>query len=701
MTKTRTALRVVLALLLVVFPLPIAGSEVQPAVLEGTIADPSGESLPGVWVELTGSALAGPRNVVTDGAGHFKFPGLPAGTYTITASMSGFQRAISTVVLAEGAFVKVSLTLPLSPVTEAVIVTAEAPVVSSSSQMSSTYSSEESRKLPAPRSSSSVPGTKRGASETGKAQGSGQIAHGATISENRFVIDGVDTTGTKPAGRPALVPANRDPLDRAFAPLPVPSPKVFPDMFFRSFGVNPTVETEEEAVSTFAVSVDTASYTLARSYLDRDALPDADGVRVEEFVNYFDYRYAPPRDGAPFSVHAEAFPSPNRKGYHVLHVGLKGRVVDTDERKPVLLVFCVDVSGSMGIENRLGLVKRALRLLVNELDGRDRVGIVVYGTTARVLLEPMPAVEKGRLLAAVEELRPEGTTNAQAGIREAYRLAGRHARQGEISRVVLCTDGVANNGVTDADGIFADVKSEAERGINVTAVGFGMGNYNDVLLERLARIGHGQYAYVDRLEEARRIFVTQLGGTLQTIAKDVKIQVEFDATTVARYRLLGFESRALANEEFDDDRVDGGNIGAGHAVTAVYEVKFRGFPSRLGTLRIRYKEPEGESSRLLEKSLGRSIVRASMAAASSPARLSFVAAAFAEKLRGSYWVRNLSYGELIAAWEGLGASVRARSEVAELRGLLLAAKRTDRREDRFEQLAPLAGMDFDRVPVLQ
>ena len=700
MTKLRAALRVVLALLLAVLPFPIAGDEVRTGVLEGTAVDTSGYPLPGVSVEITGSALAGSRTVVTDVAGQFKVPALPAGTFTITASLTGFQRAISTVVLPEGAVVKVSITLQLSAVAAEAVVVAQSESISVTSQTATTYSTEGGRKQPVSRTFS-IPGVTPGARETAKATDKQTAISGATGFSNQIILNGIDTTGPQAAGQPFSVSAGRDYQSRAFTPFPVLNPRPFPDMFFRNFGVNPTVETEEEAISTFAATVDTASYTLARSYLDRDALPEADGVRVEEFVNYFDYRYAPPRDGAPFSVHAEAFPSPNRKGYHVLHVGLKGRVVDADERKAALLVFCVDVSGSMGIENRLGLVKRALRLLVNELDERDRVGIVVYGTTARVLLEPVPAVEKGRLLAAVEELRPEGTTNAQAGIREAYRLAGRCMRRGEISRVVLCTDGVANNGVTDADGIFADVKAEAARGINVTAVGFGMGNYNDVLLERLARIGHGQYAYVDRLEEARRIFVTQLGGTLQTIARDVKIQVEFDAATVARYRLLGFESRALANEEFDDDRVDGGNVGAGHAVTAVYEVKFRGSPSRLGTLRIRYKEPEGESSRLLERPLGRSIVRASMAAASSPARLSFVAAAFAEKLRGSYWVRNLSYGELISSWEGLGASLRARPEVAELRGLLLAAQRTDRREDRFEQLAPLAGMDFDKVPVLQ
>ncbi|MEO6324939.1 MAG: von Willebrand factor type A domain-containing protein [Thermoanaerobaculia bacterium] len=640
MKPIRRALNVLLALLMVVLPFPLAAQETGD--LEGTVIDHLGLVLPGVSVELKSEQI-GTRATVTDGNGIYRFRAVPPGRYTVSASLAGFTRTESIVVMKAAETTRLTLTLTLAVMREEIIVTGESPVVDST-------------------------------------QSSVGFSYAPTPPRN---------SATKAAGRRVT-----------FSRLPVLNAKPFPDMFFRNFGVNPTIETDEEAFSTFAATVDTASFTLARSYLGRGTMPDPDAVRVEEFVNFFDYRYEAPQDGAPFAVHAEAFPSPNRQGYHVLHVGLKGRVVESEDRQPATLVFCIDVSGSMDIENRLGLVKRALRLLTNELDARDQVGIVVYGTTARVLLEPVSAADKETILAAVDRLKAEGSTNAQDGIREAYRMVARHLKPHQTNRVVLCSDGVANNGISDADGIFAEVKQEASHGIQITAVGFGMGNYNDVLLERLAQIGHGNYAYVDRIEEARRIFVTQLSGTLQTIAKDVKIQVEFDPKNVVRYRLLGFENRALTKEEFTNDRVDAGNIGAGHAVTALYEVKLRSASAPLGTLRIRYKDPEGSRSRLLARSLA-GTVRPSIEKASSPARLSYVAASFAEKLRGSYWVRNVSYQDLLAAFEDLGAGLKERSDVAELQELIAKAERIDKRSDRFESMMPIAEMDFDRVPVLE
>ncbi len=472
-------------------------------------------------------------------------------------------------------------------------------------------------------------------------------------------------------------------------------------MYFKHFGVNPTIETDAEPVSTFAVDVDTASYSMARAYLWRGMLPPEEAVRVEEFVNAFDYGYRPPEKEA-FAVQVEAFPSPNRKGYHVLHVGLKGREVKKAERKASNLVFTIDVSGSMGMENRLGLVKRALELLVDQLDERDTVAIVVYGDSARLLLPPTNAMRREQILEAIHRLRPEGSTNVQAGLELAYQVAAKHLRPGGINRVVLCSDGVANNGITHADGIFARVKGLAERGITLSAVGFGMGNYNDVLMERLADTGNGNYAYVDRLDEARRIFVEQLTGTLQVIAKDVKVQLEFDPAAVVRYRLLGFENRMLRKQDFADDQVDAGEIGAGHSVTAIYEVKLRAErPPHFATLRVRFKEPDGRTSSLVEKRLPSEIVRDSYAKTAGPTRVSMVAAAFAEKLRGSYWARNLSYDELLRLWDQIPEPLRQRKDVGELRELIQKARALDRRIDRWEKDVPVAMMDFDRVPVLQ
>ncbi|MCC6333285.1 MAG: von Willebrand factor type A domain-containing protein [Myxococcales bacterium] len=476
-----------------------------------------------------------------------------------------------------------------------------------------------------------------------------------------------------------------------------------PQLVLQHYGVNPTVETRAQAVSTFAADVDTGSYTLARAYLERGTLPDEAAVRVEEFVNAFDYGYRAPEKEA-FAVQVEAFPSPSRKGYHLLHLGVKAREVAKAQRKPSHLVFTIDVSGSMAQGHRLGLVKQALGLLVEELDERDRVSVVVYGDTAQVVLPPTPATEKEVLHSAIARLKPEGSTNVEAGLDLAYELAMKGFVPGGINRVVLCSDGVANNGVSEAGGLWAKVKGRASEGVTLSTVGFGMGHYNDVLMERLADVGDGHYAYVDKLAEARRIFVEQLTGTLQVVAKDVKLQVEFDPKVVERYRLLGFENRVLAAKDFADDKVDAGELGAGHQVTALYEVKLTAAAaeaSSFAVFRARYQEASGGASKLVEHRLPTSVVRGAAKEATGPARLSLVAAGFAEKLRGSYWTRTLSWGQLVAALDGLPEGLRARADVVELRALVVKAQRLDTRPDRFEKEAPVASMDFDRLPVLE
>ncbi len=473
------------------------------------------------------------------------------------------------------------------------------------------------------------------------------------------------------------------------------------DMFFRHYGVNPTVDTEEEPRSTFAVDVDTASYTMTRSYLERGMLPAEGAVRVEEVVNAFDYGYEPPRDET-FSIHAEAAPSPNRRGYHILHIGVKGKEVSAGARKPVNLVFVIDVSGSMDADNRLGLVKRSLRLLVNQLAETDKVGIVTFGSTAREVLQPTSAHRRADILRVIDSLSTEGATNAEAGLRAGYQMAERNLRKGAVNRVVLCSDGVANVGITGPQGILATVERQVKRGITISTIGVGMGNYNDVLMEQLADKGDGNYHYVDRLAEARRVFVDQLTGTLQTIAKDVKIQVAFDPQVVSRYRLIGYENRGLKSREFNDDRVDAGEIGAGHSVTALYEVRVRpGSHGPLGTIRVRYKRPSGGASALIETSISRSVVRSATDGLSSPSQLSLAAAQFAEKLRGSYWARNVSYDDILRRFDMVSETLRQRADVVELRSLVEKARSLDQRGDKFAGHGPIAMMDFDRVPILR
>jgi Ca-activated chloride channel family protein len=474
------------------------------------------------------------------------------------------------------------------------------------------------------------------------------------------------------------------------------------DMYFQHYGVNPTVETSEEPNSTFSVDVDSASYSMVRSLLEGGSLPPEAAVRVEELVNAFDYGYAAPEDGA-FAIHAEAAPSPNRRGYHVLHVGLKGREVHASQRKAANLVFVLDVSGSMQGEGRLGLLKRSLRLLVDRLDEGDKVGIVSFSDQARLVLPPTTAHRRHDILRAIDGLATEGGTNAEAGLRMGYRMASEIFRPDAVNRVLLCSDGVANAGLTDAAGLTAMLQRDAARGITLTTVGIGMGNYNDVLLEQLAQRGQGNYHYVDKLDQARRVFVDQMVGTLQVVARDAKIQVAFDPKVVARYRLLGYENRALSSAQFADDRVDAGEVGAGHTVTAVYEVKLHAGASSeapLAEVRVRYKDPEGGASRLIERAVPRSVVRASTAEMSSPTRLALAVALFAEKLRGSYWARNVRYEDALTLIDGLSGSLRERAEIGELRGLVERARGLDKRGDKFERELPLARMDFDHVPVL-
>jgi Ca-activated chloride channel homolog len=503
---------------------------------------------------------------------------------------------------------------------------------------------------------------------------------GSGSAENNYLVDG--PTGTESGPTTAQNGSSRQPM-------------------LQHYGVNPTIETVAEPLSTFGADVDTASYSLARGALERNELPAEAAVRVEEFVNAFDYGYTPPREGV-LAVNAEVFPSPARVGYHVLHLGLKAKVVSKAERKPSHLVFTIDVSGSMGAPNRLGLVKRALELLVNELDARDRISIVVYGTTAHMLLPAVRATEKERILEAINALQPEGSTNVQEGLELAYTLAMKAFVPGGINRVLLLSDGVANNGITEAGAIWERVRGRASEGVTLSTVGFGMGSYNDVLMERLADRGDGNYAYVDKLEEAHRVFVENLTGTLQVVAKDVKLQLEFDPAAVERYRLLGFENRRLEARDFANDHVDSGDLGAGHEVTAMYELKLKpGATGPLGTFRMRYKAPGTVASQLFEQRLPRSIVRDAFTQATGPSRLSTVAAGFAEKLRGSYWARTVSWKALVTTLDGLPTGLATRADVVELRRLVQVASKLDARPDRFEKEAPLATMDFDRLPVLE
>ncbi len=450
-----------------------------------------------------------------------------------------------------------------------------------------------------------------------------------------------------------------------------PNDKAYDATFFENYGVNPFIDTEDDNLSTFAMDVDTASYTVIRRFLTDGNLPDKDAVRTEEVLNYFDLHYPNPITGA-FGINLEAAPSPfGGEKYWLVKVGLQGRTIPTENRKDAVLTFVIDVSGSMDMENRLELVKRALRLLVEQLRPTDQVALVVYGTTAHTILEPTPATRAEGIIAAIDRLQPEGSTNAEAGLRLAYQLASNSARPDTINRVILCSDGVANVGNTGADSILRTIEDYAAKDIYLSTVGFGMGNYNDVLMEQLADKGNGSYAYVDTLEEARRIFVENLTGTLQVIAKDAKIQVEFNPQVVSRYRLLGYENRDIADNQFRDDKVDAGEVGAGHSVTALYEIKFQDNAKGEAMLvRVRYKDPESAEVIEIAQKLKSEEVRPTFDAASPEFHLATAVAEYAEILRKSYWAKDSQMSNVLALARRVQGEMPGNEQAAEFAALV-------------------------------
>ena len=369
-------------------------------------------------------------------------------------------------------------------------------------------------------------------------------------------------------------------------------------------------------LSTFSIDVDTASYSNVRRFLAQGSLPPKDAVRIEELVNYFRYEYPQPTGQAPFSVTSEVGEAPWNAKHRLVHIGLQGKEMARGELPPQNLVFLLDVSGSMAEPNKLPLLKRSLGELIETLGEKDRVAIVVYAGASGLVLPSTPATERAKITDALERLEAGGSTNGGEGIELAYRTARKAMTRDGINRVVLATDGDFNVGVTSEGDLVRLIEEERKSGVFLTVLGFGMGNYKDATLEKLADKGNGNYAYIDTLSEARKVLVEEAGATFVTIAKDVKIQVEFNPKHVGAYRLIGYENRMLRNEDFNDDAKDAGDIGAGHSVTALYEIipvgvrapsgsvdplKYQtagassaaAASNELMTVKLRYKEPDG------------------------------------------------------------------------------------------------------------
>ncbi len=407
---------------------------------------------------------------------------------------------------------------------------------------------------------------------------------------------------------------------------------------FQGYGVNDYENTRQDNLSTFAIDVDTASYSVARRYINDGSLPPAEAIRVEEFVNSFDSGYAAPQDSA-FALYADGALSPFvNDGTYLIRFGVKGYEVPDFARKPVALTFVIDVSGSMSMENRLGLVKESLKLLVKRLNSEDSVAIIVYGTEARTVMEPTSGSQKPRILRAIDSLHTEGSTNAEAGLRLGYETAMQSFIPEASNRVILCSDGVANTGTTSADGILSFVQGYVDEGITMTSMAFGMGNFNDTLMEQLADKGNGNYYYIDTIDEARDLFVENLTSTLQIIARDAKIQIDFNPDVVSYYRLVGYENRDVADEDFRNDDVDAGEVGAGHSVTAIYAVHFnRNARGRIATIQMRWEDPDTYEVMEINGDLTTRGISHDFENTAPQYQLAVVAMQFAEVLRESPW----------------------------------------------------------------
>ena len=430
---------------------------------------------------------------------------------------------------------------------------------------------------------------------------------------------------------------------------------------FANANANPVKITTDEPVSTFSIDVDTASYSVMRNSIMNGYLPNAQSVRVEEMINYFPYDYAAPDAGeAPFKPTVTVLQTPWNAGTRLVHIGIQGQMPALEDRPPLNLVFLIDTSGSMATPNKLPLLIQSFRLMLTQLHADDEVSIVAYAGSSGQVLEPTKVKDKAKIIAALTRLSAGGSTAGQAGLQQAYAVAESMAKDGEISRIILATDGDFNVGIHDPDELKDFIAKKRDSGTYLSVLGFGRGNLDDATMQALAQNGNGTAAYIDTLSEAQKVLVDQLGGALFPIANDVKIQVEFNPAQIAEYRLIGYETRALAREDFNNDKVDAGEIGAGHSVTAIYEITPVGSDAilndalryqpaadtagsnELGFLKLRYKTPGEDVSQLLKTP-----ITSGMGTATDDIRFSVAIAGYGQLLTDGKYMQGWGYDELI------------------------------------------------------
>jgi Ca-activated chloride channel family protein len=558
-------------------PAPTGAAAVQTHTISGKVVDPANQGIPGAVVEVR-QADTVQRRTTTDGQGDFRFDAVPPGEYRVRATLAGFVTTEVIVPVGAEAPKPLLVTMKVGAASETILVVGQSQVLAGGAAGGMVNVAPN---VPPP------PGT--------------------PLAGNRAVVAGAAGSDQLHSRSLMHVPA-RDTASYA---------EISENRFRR---------VTEHPLSTFSADVDTASYANVRRFLNEGRLPPADAVRIEELVNYFKYEYAAPRNGAPVAITTELAPAPWNPKHRLALVGLRSTPIAADRIPPRNLTFLLDVSGSMMPENRLPLVKTAMRMLVDTLRADDRVAIVVYASGTGVVLQPTAGDRKAVINSAIADLRAGGSTNGAGGIELAYNLASEHFAADGINRVILATDGDFNVGITSPVALTRLIEEKRERGIFLSVLGVGDNNLKDSTMEMLADKGNGNYSYLDSLQEARRVLIAEAGSTLVTVAKDVKLQVEFNPAFVSAYRLIGYENRLLKKEDFNNDRKDAGEMGAGHVVTALYEIVPAGEPAPSGAvdplkyqqpveppartiatnsneltnIKVRYKAPDGDASRLLE-----------------------------------------------------------------------------------------------------
>jgi Ca-activated chloride channel family protein len=589
---------------------------VAATTLTGSIRDASGAALPGVTVTAMNFPSGIARSTVTDTAGQYTFDNVqPGEQYRLTATLSGFQTTSVDVQAVPGATPR-NVTMPIGALLETVIVSAEA------------------RAVDVQNARQQIAQVPQGGGLDRRGFGGGGGGGGSAANQGRVVVDGGVPGGVAggvfgapppPAAIAPPPPTFRSAIDnvsRSDGAFSVPRPPTGTESYAR-VAENNFVRASQEPLATFSIDVDTASYSNVRRFLNMNQLPPADAVRIEELVNYFSYDYARPSGGHPIGASMEVTDAPWNSAHRLVRIGIKAREIDAKQRPPSNLVFLIDVSGSMNMPQKLPLVKSGLKMLVDQLGENDMVSIVVYAGTSGLVLPTTSGERKEVIAQAIDNLQAGGSTNGGAGIQLAYQQATNNFIKGGVNRVILVTDGDFNVGITSQGDLTRLIEDRARSGVFLSVLGFGMGNLKDSTMERLADMGNGHYAYIDTLNEARKVLVEEMSNTLVTVAKDVKIQVDFNPARVEAYRLIGYENRVLRPEDFNNDLKDAGEMGAGHAVTALFEIVPRGGsvpgpsidpsvfqpapretppPASASTsndllvLRVRYKQPDASDS---------------------------------------------------------------------------------------------------------